>query len=149
MAGLAASQARQRRAPSSLPAHASHSAHATDLYVCAFSLMRHIHSVCSFDGNEYVLKETSACTLQEWLQRVVAIVVQVGLLLPSTVCVSLCFYAKQEQKQNASSSKFCSQTRLAPQGNTWQFKDFHSKDPTQVTQSRATRNVWPLLSQPS
>ena len=99
MAGLAASQARQRRAPSSLPAHASHSAHATDLHVCAFSLMRHIHSVCSFNGNEYVLKETSACTLQEWLQRVVAIVVQVGLLLPSTVCVSLCFYAKQEQNK--------------------------------------------------
>ena len=37
----------------------------------------HVTCSCSFEGHEYVLKELNACTLQEWLQQVVAVVAQV------------------------------------------------------------------------
>jgi hypothetical protein len=37
----------------------------------------HMTRCCSFDGHEYVLKELSECTLEEWLKRVVAVVAQV------------------------------------------------------------------------
>ena len=45
--------------------------------------MPDLHSACSFNGDEYVLKEMSSCTVNEWRQRVVAVVAQVVLLLPS------------------------------------------------------------------
>ena len=87
----------------------------------------HVTCSCSFEGHEYVLKELNACTLQEWLQRVVAVVVQVVTcflrhIYLGSVCLALagvCCAA-------------LAASRCALQGNTWQFKDFHSKDAVQV-----------------
>jgi hypothetical protein len=72
----------------------------------------------------------SQCSLDDWLTRVVAVVAQVvHRFAPAQLCVSARCPPPSTLAQIATTWR----PTPCTQGKSWQFKDFHVKEPAQVT----------------